>query len=246
MHQISRVRHELRRRKLEVLRVEQVTPAMLRIWLGGQELDGFTSLGADDHIKIFVPGVSGMEMRDFTPRHYDDATNELVIDFALHDAGPATAWARGANVGDTVEIGGPRGSVLVPADFDWWLLIGDETALPAMGRRLEELPQGTVVFTIAAVAQAAEEQAFATRASLQARWVHRPLAEAGDVAPLLDALKSIVLPAGDGFIWIAAEASVARALRAHVLCEMRHTPQWLKASGYWVQGRADAHEKFEN
>jgi len=251
MHQISRVRHETRRRTLDVLRIEQVTPGMMRVWLGGDELAGFTSLGADDHIKVFVPGEGGeqeraTEMRDYTPRRYDAAANELAVDFALHDAGPATAWARGASVGSTVEIGGPRGSMVVPADFDWWLLIGDETALPAMGRRLEELPEGTPVIALAAVTGPAEQQSFETRTALQAHWVHRPLADAGDPTLLLGALKAITLPAGDGFVWIAAEANVTRTLRSHVLETLGHKPQWVKASGYWVKGRADATEKFEN
>lgn len=244
-HQIVRARHELRRRTLTVHRKENVTPAMLRIWLRGEELDGFTSLGADDHIKVFVPGTAGeIERRDYTPRRYDAETGELAIDFAVHEAGPATAWALGVQPGDTLDIGGPRGSMVVPYDFDWWLLVGDETALPAIGRRLEELPEGTPVITLAAVANRDEEQVFATTARHEAHWVHRPLDKAADPAALLEAIKGLTLPEGDGFIWIAAEATVTRALRAHVLEDRQHTPQWLKAAGYWVEGKADSTEKF--
>lgn len=245
-HEIRRVRHELRRRTLTVRRKEQVTPGMLRLWLAGDALAGFTSLGADDHVKLFVPNGDGEpERRDYTPRRYDAAAGELAIDFALHDAGPATDWARRVQPGDPAEIGGPRGSVVVPHDFDWWLLIGDETALPAIGRRLEELPAGTPATALVAVAGPDEQQAFASAASHRTHWVHRPLDRADDPQPLLDALAGLSLPAGDGFVWIAAEATVARALRQHVLETLHHPGQWLKASGYWVQGRADAHEKFE-
>ncbi|WP_159980538.1 MULTISPECIES: siderophore-interacting protein [unclassified Novosphingobium] len=244
-HQITRVRHELRRRTLTVRRTESVTPGMLRLWLGGEELAGFTSLGADDHVKLFVPGSDEKaEMRDYTPRRYDADANELAVDFALHDAGPATNWARGAAVGDTIEIGGPRGSMVVSPDFDWWLLIGDETALPAIGRRIEELPAGTVVTSLVAVAGLEEEQAITASAAHSALWVHRPLEHADDAAPLLKALSAMTLPDGDGFVWIAAEARVARALRQHVVEEMGHPLQWLKAGGYWVKGEADAHEKL--
>jgi len=62
---------------------------------------------------------------------------------------------------------------------------------------------------------------------------------------LLAALERLSLPGGDGFIWIAGEAGVARARRHHVLETLRHPPAWLKASGYWVSSQADAHEKFE-
>lgn len=243
---IQRVRHDLRRRTLTVSRTERVTPGMLRVWLAGEELAGFTSLGADDHIKLFVPGTDAQpERRDYTPRRFDAVAGELAVDFAMHEAGPATDWARRARPGDIAEIGGPRGSLVLPTDFDWFLLIGDETALPAIGRRIEELPTGAAVTSLAAVAGPGEEQAFATAARHHPVWVHRPLDRADDPAPLLDALRMTELPQGDGFVWIAAEANVARILRRHVLETMKHPARWLKASGYWVKGQADAHEKME-
>ena len=122
---------------------------MVRITLAG-DLEGFTSLGFDDHVKLFFPdgtknadGTPNMLGRDFTPRRYDPAANTLEIDFAIHDAGPATRWAAQAKPGDALALGGPRGSFIIPTTFDWHLLIGDETALPAISRRLAELPAGT-------------------------------------------------------------------------------------------------------
>src|SRR3546814_7647576 len=78
--------------------------------------------------------------RDFTPRHFDHARTELTIDVALHAHGPATDWAATVTEGQEVGIGGPRGSMLIPDSFHTHLLIGDETALPAIARRVEELP----------------------------------------------------------------------------------------------------------
>src|SRR5690606_18646134 len=90
-------------------------------------------------------------MRDFTPRRYDAARGVLEIDFALHESGPATDWAKQASPGQKLVIGGPRGSFILPLDFDWYLLIGDETALPAIARRLAELPKGSRVVVLAEV-----------------------------------------------------------------------------------------------
>ncbi len=237
---ITRHRHELRRRELTVREAFDLTPAMRRIVLEGAELDGFTSLGFDDHIKLFFDtGAEKPEMRDYTPRaHGGDA---LVIDFAMHDAGPATDWARGAAPGTKLEIGGPRGSQVIAPVFDWHLLVGDETALPAIGRRVEELPAGVTAIVLAAVTGTEEEQAWETAAAQEVHWVHR--ADAADPAPLLGALRALELPAGKGFVWIAAEAGVARALKTHVLQERGHPGEWLKASGYWTAGLADAADK---
>ncbi|UOM32724.1 siderophore-interacting protein [Acuticoccus sp. I52.16.1] len=236
---IRRVRHEMMRRELTVSAVERITPAMVRVTLSGASLASFASASPDDHLKVFVPGADGEPVgRDYTPRHFDTEAGALVIDFVDHDAGPAAAWARTARAGDTVLVGGPRGSAVIEGDaIARWLLIGDETALPAIGRRIEEFGPGTPVTSLVAVAGPAEEQTFATAARLTARWLHRDPGAAADPAPYLAALETMEI-AHDTFVWVAAEAEVARAIRRHIL-ERGHRKTWMKASGYWAAGRAD-------
>jgi NADPH-dependent ferric siderophore reductase len=237
-----RVRHHSRRRTLTVLEKRHFTPRMIRIVLGGEDFEDFTTPSADDHIKLYVPDERGdLEGRDFTPRCFDAETKKLTIDVAVHPAGPAIRWAEQARIGDAVAISGPRGSLMIADDFDWWLLIGDETALPAIGRRVESLPRGVRAITLVAVNGSAEEQAFDTRADHHAIWIHRAPDEATSAQPVLQALKRIELPPGEGFVWIAAEAKVARAARDHIVNVRRHPVQWLRASGYWVEGQADAY-----
>ncbi|PDT09856.1 NADPH-dependent ferric siderophore reductase [Rhizobium sp. J15] len=240
---IERIRHDTRRRSLTVESITDITPGMRRIILRGDELADFISLAPDDHIKIFISTAEGEERRDYTPRRYDNAARSLTIDFALHEAGPVTRWALGARPGDRLEIGGPRGSAVVSASVKRWLLIGDETALPAIGRRIEESAAGTAITTLAAVTGPLEEQAFETRAELDLRWAHRPLSEATDAAALLTLLSTVDIQPGT-FVWIAAEAAVTRDIRNHLLTERGYPLSWMKASGYWVFGNADATEKF--
>jgi NADPH-dependent ferric siderophore reductase len=242
---IERVRHELKRRTLTVSNVEKITPGMLRIELAGEDLADFVSLAPDDHIKVLVPG-PGEEMarRDYTPRRYDTDARTLVIDFAIHEAGPVTQWALGARPGDSLEIGGPRGSAVISDDVKNWLLVGDETALPAIGRRIEEAGSDVRITAIMAVADAAEHQIFQTDAQLETHWAHRPLSEATDASALMAVLQSVELAPGT-FVWIAAEASVTRALRTYFVEERGYPLSWIKASGYWVKGKADATEKFD-
>ncbi|WP_184400688.1 siderophore-interacting protein [Rhizobium sp. BK650] len=241
---IERIRHELRRRSLTVESISDITPGMRRIVLRGEDLADFISLPPDDHIKIIVSGIDGAEeRRDYTPSRYDNAARRLTIDFALHEAGPATLWAIAAQPGAPLEIGGPRGSAVV-SGVKRWLLIGDETALPAIGRRIEESGADTDITTIAAVADKNEEQFFETIAALRTHWVHRPLPEATNAEPLIAALTGIdIVP--QTFVWIAAEASVVRAIRAYLVEDRGYPLSWIKASGYWVKGKPDATEKFE-
>lgn len=246
-HQVVRVRHEVRRRRLAVASVQRLTPRMQRIVFTSPDLHDFTSAAPDDHVKLFFPGEDGgpARMRDYTPRMFDTLTGSLTIDFALHEAGPATDWALRAKVGDTLDIGGPRGSIVVPDDFDWYLLVGDETALPALGRRVEELRPGASVTTFAVVERAEERQAFQSEASLRSFWIAREGQPLDDAALLRFALDDYALPPGDGFVWIAAEAHTARALRSYMMETRGHPKAWIKASGYWSRGAEAVHEKFE-
>src|SRR6185437_1670814 len=153
-HQHQMFRHPVVLRTLDVLRVERLTPHMQRVTLGGDELRGFHSVAPDNHVKLFFPNAAGelvtptlgpngpeyppgrepSPMRDYTPRHHDAACNELVVDFVLNGDGPASNWASQAAPGQRIGAGGPRGSFVVASDFDRYMLVGDETALPAIGR----------------------------------------------------------------------------------------------------------------
>jgi NADPH-dependent ferric siderophore reductase len=251
-HNIVRMRREVRRRQVTVSSVSRLTPKMQRVTFTSPELHDFESLGFDDHIKLFVPtptaigGDGQVCARDYTPRAFDPSQGTLTIDFALHQAGPATAWALAARPGETIEIGGPRGSTIVTDDFDWYLLIGDETALPAIGRRLETLRPGVPVKTMVIVDGPPEHQAVLTPADWEPTWIDRTGATMPDAERLLARLTSAgPLPKGDGYIWIAGEAQLARSLRGHVLATLGHPRPWLKASGYWLSGQANAHVTIE-
>jgi NADPH-dependent ferric siderophore reductase len=261
-----RVRHELRFRKVHVQTVHRVTPHLIRVTLAGEELAGFTSPGFDDHAKIFFPdaksgalvlpsvgpdgpawpGGQKPTMRDYTPRRYDAETGTLELDFALHDAGPATQWAESAKPGDLLGVGGPRGSFIIPTAFDWHLLIGDDTALPAISRRLAELPAGARVLVLAEIDNAGDAITFETAAELDLRWVHRGGAAPGVGSPLLDVLRQLKLPDGDFHAWVACESTAAKALRAHLVAERGANPKWVKAAGYWRLGAAATHDTHED
>lgn len=244
-----RIRHETaRRRTLTVAEKIHLSPSYLAIRFECSDFEDFNSASPDDHVKLFVPGGSATggrpPMRDYTPRSFDKAANTFVIDFALHDEpGPATAWAIAAKPGDTIEIGGPRGSVVISDAFRSYWLIGDESALPAIQRRLEEWPSKHI-HVLAAVSGPDEEIALQLGNDHHVEWVHRPASAAADASALLNALKSRFQPDEDTFVWIAAEAGVTRDLREAVLAAGQSLSH-IKASGYWTLGHADTTAKFD-
>ena len=233
LRRVERVRHELKRRELTVKTVESLTPHFRRITFTGESLADFVSASFDDHIKVFVDDAR----RDYTPRSFDNAARELVIEFALHGDGPAADWAAHAEPGSTLAIGGPKGSLIVPVDYDWHLLTGDETAFPAVARRLEELPANAKVIAILKAGDAADRRAFKTSAKVDITWV------ATDDA-LLAAVRALALPEGEGYAWCAGEASCMAALRRELVEVKRHPGEAIRAAAYWKRGARGHHENL--
>lgn len=238
---VQRVRHELIRRQLQVARIETLSPHVRSITLAGPELAGFISASFDDHLKLMLPAADGGEpvRRDYTPRHYGAAAQELTLEFALHGEGPAADWAAQATVGQTVAIGGPRGSMIIPTDYAWHWLVGDESALPAIARRLGELPTDAQVRVLVQVADPADRRELASRATVQVEWVH-------DTAALLAAVQSWPLPAGEGFAWCAGEAGAMAALRRLLLVDKGLDKACVRAAAYWKRGVQGHHESLDD
>ncbi len=233
LRRVERVRHELKRRVLTVRSVEAPTPHFRRITFTDDSLADFVSASFDDHIKVFV----GDARRDYTPRRFDNAARELVLEFALHGDGPVAEWAGRARAGDTLDIGGPKGSLIVPLDYDWHLLAGDETAFPAVARRLEELPANAKAIVILKAGDAADRRVFTTSADAAVTWV------ATD-AELLAAVRALRLPEGEGYAWCAGEAASMAALRRELVEAKGHPPEAIRAAAYWKRGARGHHENL--
>jgi len=263
---IQRLRHPLKMRLVQVLRTHMVSPQLLRVTFGGDDLADFHSASFDDHVKVFFPssgqdkpvlpevgpngpvfpeGAARSAARDYTPRRFDNAARELDIEFVLHGDGPASTWAAQARPGQFLGVGGPRGSFVIPRDFDWHMLVGDETALPAIARRLEELPAGVKALVVVEVASAIAEIPLQSEAEVELHWLHRNggAAEGSLLAP---ALQDLPLPDGEGYAWAAGEAAAMRAVREHLVGQRGVDKKRIRASAYWKRGAAAVHETLDD
>ncbi|GAA4547056.1 siderophore-interacting protein [Pseudonocardia xishanensis] len=233
-------------RLLQVRRRTAVTPRMIRVTLTGDELIGFPGEGPDRRIKMFFPvegqdrpavprastggpvwptGEARPTIRTYTVRRFDPAAGELDVDFVVHSGyGPAAAWAQAAEPGSWVGVSEPGGRWVPDPAADFHLVIGDESALPAIATVLEALP-GARVIALVEVADAAEEQ------DLPVTWVHRGSAPAGE--PLVAAVEALALPSGTGQAWLAGESAAVKEIRAHLLGPRGFDRRAVYATGYW-------------
>jgi NADPH-dependent ferric siderophore reductase len=262
---VQRVRHVLKVRRVSVRAVRRLSPHVASITFAGDELRDFVSASFDDHVKLMLPPAPGQAlvlpvlqadgtraapapgsvppvMRDYTPRRIDHDAGELDIELALHGDGPAARWAAQAAPGQQVGIGGPRGSFVVPTDYDWHLLIGDTSALPAIARRLEELPADTRALVLVQVDDAADQRALASRAQVRIEWL---VGAADPQAALLRAVRALALPAGEGYAWAAGEAHATAAVRGVLVDELGIDRHHVRAAAYWKHGAVAHHENID-
>lgn len=243
----------------QVVRTEWITPHMVRVVLGGEGLAGFAAgENTDQYLKlVFAPeGVSYPEpfdmervrkefpreqwpiLRTYTVRSWDAALRELTVDFVVHgDEGLAGPWAARAQVGDTMHFAGPGGDYAPSASADWHLLVGDESALPAIAVSMERMPAGAVVHAFVEVEGSEEEQKVVTPDGTEITWLHRGDRPVGEL--LVAAVRGLEFPAGEVSAFVHGEAGFVKDLRRHLRLERQIPREQLSVSGYWRLGQDD-------
>lgn len=192
------------------------------------------------HQYLAMPDDIRPPMRTYTVRAVRADLGELDIDFVLHPAhaGPASEWAATAAPGDEIGFLCPPHALYTPQDgADWQLLVGDETAIPAIGAIIEGLAPGTVVRAFVEVADLADAQRFPTRGEVLIEWVPRGTGAPGSA--VVDAVRAAEFPSGTPYAWISGEANLVKFTRRHLVRERELDKQTITFTGYWRQGRTE-------
>jgi NADPH-dependent ferric siderophore reductase len=235
---------------VSVRRVAKLTPRMVRVTFGGEALEGFIWNGPAAHLKLIFaeaaadrPGGESPArpiMRTYTPRRFDAAARELVVDFVIHGAGPASDWAAQASPGQTLTLAGPGRSYAVDPAANWYLLVGDDTAIPAIGTILEALPAAAPKRVLLEVADASEQHPpDAPLAGTELTWLLRGADAARAGQALEAAVRALDWPAGSGRVYVACEAAAMRRIRQHLLHDRGMPREHLVTRGYWKLGETD-------
>ncbi|NKN35958.1 siderophore-interacting protein [Agrobacterium sp. a22-2] len=245
--------------EMTVVSAEDVTPRMRRVKFSCADISPF--MRDDMHVRLLVPpkgrppvwpgiredgrlawpkGEDKIVVRIYTIRAVDVERRELWIDFLQHPAPgvhtPGADFARDAQPGQTVALIGPGGGDMPKASRI--LLVGDESALPAIARIAAEAEPGTRLQAIIEVEDEAEQQVLTTRGTLDVQWLHRANYPTGSTGMLADeAINAIAPLEADTFIWVACEKKDVRTIKG-VLKTRNHDRKLKYVAWYWERGVA--------
>ena len=187
-------------------------------------------------------------VRTYTVRKADPAAREITIDFVVHgEHGVAGPWAASVQPGDPAYLMGPSGAYAPDPAADWHLLAGDEAGIPAISAAVEALPANAIGKVIIEVAGPEDEVEITAPEGVDVQWVYRggradlvPEDQAGDFAPLVDAVKGAFWLPGQVQVFIHGEAqAVMHNLRPYIRKDRGVDAKWASISGYWRRGRTE-------
>lgn len=246
-----------------VVRSERITPHMVRVTLGGYDLERFEFRGFDQWVRLAVPvgdesrldrlpdtfGIGGYlryltlpkgtrpVIRNYTIRAHRPDPAEVDIDFVVHGTeGVAAPWAAAAEPGAEVAFI-DQGCGWKPVPSDRTLLVADETGLPAVAGILRDLPRDTTGHAIIELFDARDRQELEGPGGMTVHWVERaPAADPGSAA--LPALRDLDLGAGTVYAFAVGESAVATGARRHLVLDRGVPKSNITFCGYWKRGRA--------
>ncbi|MFJ7071641.1 SIP domain-containing protein [Streptomyces sp. NPDC098781] len=183
--------------------------------------------------KLTVPKDPRPLSRAYTVRRWDPEAGELDVDFVRHGVGAGTTWAYRTRPGDRIHLSGPSTSKAFPVGADWWLVAGDDTALPAIGRLLDELPPDARAQVFIEIAEEAHRQELRELPGVDVTWLVRPGVTAGTASPLTEAVRGTRWWPGQAFVWLAGEHTAVRDIRRHLVEDRGVAKEDIDFAGYW-------------
>jgi NADPH-dependent ferric siderophore reductase len=239
-------------RAITVLGVQQLSPRMRRVTFGGEHLATFAWSGPAAHIKIIFPepglgldtvalpepeGPRPATTRTYTPRRFDPDKLTLEVDFVLHGHGPASTWASQARAGQQLVMMGPGPGYAIDDEAAWYVLAGDDAALPAIETILAALPPAMPVTVLLEVGGTDEARPLAGPPHTEVRWYTRDGTDPdAPGSQLLAALNDFAWPEGDGRVYVGCESNAMRTIRHNVIEATGLDRSRVVARGYWRVG----------
>ncbi|MFD6055487.1 siderophore-interacting protein [Agromyces sp. NPDC060279] len=242
----------------EVTAARRISPHFVRLTVAGEALAEWRHLGFDQWFRLAVPtnddtrfdnladtfNMSGYlkyltlpkstrpVIRNYTVREFRPELRELDIDFVVHgDDGVAGPWAGSLPLGASVGLI-DQGCGYRHGDADEVVLVGDESALPAVLGILRDLPREARGHAIVEVPELADAQDSTAPEGVALHWVARRPGEPVGAAAL--AVLRELPPFGAAVSAFAAgESKLATGARRHLVGERGVPKANVDFCGYW-------------
>ncbi|WP_127792629.1 siderophore-interacting protein [Agromyces sp. LHK192] len=242
----------------EVVEARRISPNFVRVTIEGDELAAWRDLGFDQWFRLAVPTndhnrfdnlsdtfntaaylkyltlpkATRPVIRNYTVREFRREQRRMDIDFVVHgDHGIAGPWAQRFPVGDTVGLI-DQGCGFTPKGADTTVLVGDETALPAVVGILRDLPREASGHAIIELADLADRQDVAAPDGFSVHWLERAKGQTPAEAALA---RLRDLPAFEGSVeaFAGGESKLATGARRHLVGDRGVAKQAVSFCGYW-------------
>ena len=242
-------------RRVEVHRVERVSPRLVRVTFGGAELEGLTVEQPAASVRLLLPSPGSRELvmpewdgnefllgdgrrptiRTFTPWRVDADDRELDLGIVVHGTGAASEWAETARAGEAGAISGPGRGYAIDEAAPAFLLAGDETAIPAITQLLELISRATPVSVHVEIGDPDARLALPDHPRTTVEWHELPPgATPGEL--LIAAVSETDIAPGTK-IGAAGEAAAVWRIRRHLFDDLGLPRAQATVRGYWKHGR---------
>lgn len=251
---VARVRREPPSfRRLTVFGSEALTSRMMRVTIGGDELCDFEMPAPAGSVRLLlpepgsdtltVPTWNGNEflnedgsrpaIRTLTPLNHRD--DRLDVDVVLHGDTPLAAWAESAAAGTPIALSGPGRGYDIPESAGSFLIVGDESAIPAITQVVAAIPDTTPVVVIVEAADPSARMTVTDRDDVSVTWLDAD----GDDPPgtaMGQAVRDAAI-ADDTHVWAAGEAAAVQTIRRHLFDDRSVPRSRATVRGYWKVAR---------
>lgn len=214
--------------RLTVTGRTEISPHYLRLSFRAGGLFDAHPVHPTQWVRLWFADGDKLHQRGYTLVNPDPATDTVDIEFALHD-GIASAWARSAQPGDTIEatVLGSKFAIPEPPPAGY-VIVGDSASLPAINSLLTAI--GDAPAQVFLEAGYADDKRLPVARDADVTWVDRK----GGGEALLEAVRSAAVECGSHFGWVACDSRTTRSV-VKVLREDFGIPRKsIKSQAYWV------------
>ena len=249
---------------LTVLKVEKISPSFIRVQFSSNKPFDVDSAWVCPHVKLLFPEPITGEIlfpkldednkivvsdkvrqlaRSYSVREFDSVTNQLFIDFAIHESGLATVWSRHAKVGDQIGLVGSAGKLSFTDNC--LVLMGDISAAPAICYTLEHLPEKQKVYAFVLVNHPKDIVPLPDNENVQVNWLIQDNTKPNQ---LVDVVINTEFAEQDKLMfWGGMESSLAQQLRRALKDKYTQlAPEAIHITSYWREGFAEGEFKHRD